>query len=171
MFCPGCGAETSEAMKFCRSCGMELQRVAEIVSESRAVIGSDPVHAAAIQGAGKGGKMLTQAGNAMTIAAIVAFCILLVSLVPLGIARPPYMDSLVLWFIEGDLLLFLAGIGLKAVPRLLRQRVGKTRASTTRLPSADPPVALSPVTPGSVTEQTTKSLAPQVVDESRHGNG
>jgi hypothetical protein len=54
---------------------MELQRVAEIVSESRAVIGSDPVHAAAIQAAGKGEKMLTQAGNAMTIAAIVAFCI------------------------------------------------------------------------------------------------
>ncbi len=107
-------------------------------------------------------------GNALTIVSLVGFCIMLVGLIPLGLAHPAYMDSLVLWFIEADLLLFLGGLGLKALPRLLSQRPREIGKPTTTLLTEDRARALSPITPPSATEQTTRSLEPQAGDEFRH---
>src|SRR6185503_9365280 len=35
MFCPDCGKENSPEQKFCRSCGLSLEKVAESVAEQR----------------------------------------------------------------------------------------------------------------------------------------
>lgn len=45
MFCPTCGGETSQAMRFCRSCGMELQPVAEIIAQRRSAVVSERTRA------------------------------------------------------------------------------------------------------------------------------
>ena len=35
MYCPSCGQATSTEQKFCRSCGLSLEKVAESVAEQR----------------------------------------------------------------------------------------------------------------------------------------
>ena len=168
MFCPSCGGETPETMRFCRSCGMELQPVAEIIAERRSAIGSDRAQADVVQTPRKWEKSCKQAGNALTVVSLVGFCVMLVCLIPLGLAHPAYMNSLVLWFIEVDLLLCLVGLGLKTLLRLLSQGSSKTGTATTALPSEDRARGLSPIALPGVTEQTTKSLEPQVREGLSH---
>ena len=172
MFCPSCGGETSETLtlRFCRSCGMELQPVAEIISQRRSAIESNRARAAPVRTSEKREKSFTQAGNALVGLSLVGFCVMLIGLIPLGLAHPVYMDSLVLWFIEGDLLLCLAGLGLKTLPRLLSPRTSEMGRQTTALRSEERARALSSVTLPSVTEQTTKSLKPPVRGGLSHRN-
>src|SRR5436309_6874713 len=38
MYCPTCSSEASTEQKFCRSCGMELQAVAELIRDQTPII-------------------------------------------------------------------------------------------------------------------------------------
>jgi len=147
---------------------MELQPVAQIIAERRSAIESYRVPVTPVRAPGK--KSFERAGNALIGLSLVGFLVMLIGMIPLGLAHPVYMDSLVLWFIEGDLLLCLAGLGLKTLPRLLDPRTSRTAKPTTALLSEDQSSALSSIALPSVTEQTTKSLEPPVRGKLSHRN-
>jgi hypothetical protein len=167
MFCPTCGGETSETMKFCRSCGMELQPVAEIIAGRHSAVAQQLARPDSGRTPKRWEESVKGVGNVLTVASLVGFCVLLVGMIPLGLAHPAYTDSLVLWFLEGDLLLLLGGLGLKSLQRLLGRRpVEINAAATSQLPEGRTG-ALPPGAPPSVTERTTKSLRARVRESAR----
>jgi hypothetical protein len=162
MFCPSCGAQASEGLRFCRACGMALEPVTRLIADLRLGIGSAQPEAPAKEFPLTWEKRVERAGKGMTGASLLAFCLLLVSLVPLGMAHLKATDSIVLWTVEILAIVLLGGVGLLNLPRIVRgiqskrppQPASIRRAEPTNQLGGAPNQESSP----SVTEATTRSL-------------
>jgi len=162
MFCPSCGAESSEELRFCRACGMALQPVTRLITDHRLGIESGQPESSAIQSSPIWESRVERVGRVITGASIVAFCLMMLSLVPLGMAHLKATDSIVLWTVEIVTILLFGGVGLMNLPRIMRaissKRADQTaptyRGESTKKLAAAPNQESRP----SVTEATTRSL-------------
>src|SRR5215468_10117628 len=87
MFCPSCGGETSEEQRFCRVCGMALQPVTELIAGHRLGIEPGQPQPPAVESPPAWERRVERAGKVLTGATTVAFCLMMLSLVPLGMAH------------------------------------------------------------------------------------
>jgi hypothetical protein len=162
MFCPSCGAETSDELRFCRACGMALEPVKGFIADHRLGIESGQSDPAAIQSPLVWEKRVERTGKAIVGASMVGFCLLMLSLVPLGMAHLKGTDSIVLWTVEVLAVLLFSGVGLMNLPRMVRAIPGMGRAQTRSMVRAEPTkeLATAPIQGSipSVTETTTRSL-------------
>ena len=162
MFCPGCGAEASEELRFCRACGMALEPVTRLIADLRLGIGSGQSEPPAKEFPPSWEKRVESAGKVMTGASMLAFCLLLVSLVPLGMAHLKATDSIVLWTVEILAIVLLGGVGLLNLPRIVRgiQSKRPTQPASIRRAEATKDLAGAPSHESrpSIAEATTRSL-------------
>ena len=162
MFCPSCGAETSEELRFCRACGMALEPVTRLIADRRLGIESGQPEAPAKRSPLTWERRVERAGRVMTGAGVLAFCLMMVSLVPLGMAHFKATDSIVLWTVEILTIVLFGGVCLMNLPRIVRgiqskrvpQPASIGRAEATKELASAPSHESRP----SVTEATTRSL-------------
>jgi len=162
MFCPSCGAQASEELRFCRACGMALEQVTRLIADLRLGIESGQSESPAIQTQLTWEKRVERAGKVMTGASMLAFCLLMVSLVPLGMAHLKATDSIVLWTVEILAIVLLGGVGLLNLPRIVRgiQSKRPTQPASIRRAEATKDLAGAPSHESrpSIAEATTRSL-------------
>jgi zinc-ribbon domain len=159
MYCPGCGTETSENQKFCRSCGMGLQMISQAVAKhlSTADSSGPPVE----REASKLRRMSTLLWGMAAV--FVGMALIVVG------KQFPYYD----WIgLIGVLVLLLgAFVATYGILSHLRQITSPSRNPhrPAEPPRADP-TALASANPleqiPSVTEDTTRTLEPLLSDKS-----
>lgn len=151
MYCPNCSAEAPKAQKFCRSCGLELEPVASLISGQNIAKPETPKQTLA----GRDRAMLIW-GMILSLAALAAgssLKILWNEHIQVAGEFTPYLLPITL------LLLFL-GVGLMCYP-YLRAMAPRARPGQALSSRSDQTTELTPELPPekpSVTEQTTKFL-------------
>jgi len=162
MFCPSCGAEASEELRFCRACGMALEPVTRLIADRRLGIESGQPEAPAKEFPLTWEKRAERAGKVITGASMLAFCLLMVGLIPLGMAHLKATDSSVLWIVEILSIVLLGGIGFLNLPRIVRTIQSKRPPQPASIRRAEPTNQLggSPrhESRPSIAEATTRSL-------------
>ena len=158
MHCPNCGAESSAKQKFCRACGLSLERFAQLLAELLPD-GEDENVARARQ-------RLRQLENALKIAGWTAGSALGFLFAFLGVYMMTQVD------VRGGIVVFLFGVGLIATMLVWGYHSSLNKQVSGRLPSQ--PTQPSAETTNkllsedqsliamSVTEQTTSRLDEKV---------
>src|SRR6266705_3137267 len=154
MYCPNCSAEASTAQKFCRSCGMELQSVAELINDQTPIVkpvssGEPGVHARQ--------RAMLIWGLIITFGAAAVGASLKIlgkeGIHPAG-EFTPYLSVIAV-------LAAIFGMGLMCYP-FLQQTWGKPISRKPPLPKSEPTIKLRPALLSeehpSVTESTTEFL-------------
>lgn len=153
MYCPNCSTEASTGQKFCRSCGMELQAVAELISGQSDVAKPERPKGEFLNERQRAMLIL---GMIMTLGAVAVGS----SLKILGKEHIQVAGDFTPYLMVIMLLTLFFGIGLMCYP-LLQMMSGSAR-SRNAIPKSEPTIKLKPEalpehTP-SVTEQTTEFL-------------
>lgn len=156
MYCPNCSAEASSEQKFCRSCGLELLEVAELISRQTDI----PRPRTRKETSLDGRRAMVLWGMILSLGALAAgssFKILWNENVRIAGDFTPYLLPITL------LVLFL-GFGLMCYP-FLRSIAPRAKPGPPLSPKSERTSELTdPLTPelppiqASVTEQTTKFL-------------
>ena len=154
MYCPNCSTEASIEQKFCRSCGMELLSVAQLIRDQTPMVKHDNSGEAVFRARQ---RLMLIWGFIITFGAAAVGASLKIlgkeSIHPAG-DLTPYVSVIAV------LSAFL-GMALMCYP-LLQMMSGKHRSSKLALPESEPTIklkpALLPEQPSSVTEQTTELL-------------
>jgi predicted nucleic acid-binding Zn ribbon protein len=152
MYCPVCGKENPEKPRFCRSCGLGLQTISQVLGNELSATKSDEGSIEIVEPEQKGWR------NPL----MYAFLMLL-----LGMAIVIFGKKIVVEQLIADLgtLIAMLGIGLlgfKGVGLILFQS-GSSRQSKTLLegkPTTELPPALPSGEPASVIEHTTRHFEP-----------
>lgn len=160
MYCPNCSAEASSEQKFCRSCGLELLEVADLISRQTDIARPRTRKETSLDGR----RAMVLWGMILSLVALAAgssFKILWNENVRIAGDFTPYLLPITL------LLLFL-GFGLMCYPFLRsmapRTKPGQALSSTPERGADQTSELTDPLTPelppihASVTEQTTKFL-------------
>jgi hypothetical protein len=159
MHCPRCGTAASASQQFCRSCGLNLEKVAELVGESSAVEtrGSKSLRLKELQ---------RKHENWGGIAGLIAFGLILILFIAIVFSQIILKGGLLI--LPGSILILLAlAAGVmgyfQASAKSLKQKLGEPQLpQPTERPlggeSIDPPMFRSAA---SVTEHTTKLLDDQ----------
>lgn len=154
MYCPNCSTEASTDQKFCRSCGMELRAVAELIRDQSPMVKpespQEPTFEARVRG------MLIW-GLIITLGAAAAGASLKIlgkeNIHPLG-EFTPYVSVIAV-------VAAIFGMGLMCYP-FLQQTWSKPSSRKPALPKPEPTIKLRPVLlpeeQPSVTDQTTELL-------------
>lgn len=169
MHCPHCGTEASEQQKFCRSCGFNLEKVAQLLTEQLPMVAEDQP---AVDKAADLKGQLRRTERWLSIA-LTSFFLILAGGVSWGIISKIMIEKGAVW--TGlALLLFIAStaITLFFVARreeLREALTGRQSPQPTALPPEKSTVkmlaeAQSELAP-SVTEHTTKRLVAHEVRE------
>ena len=170
MYCPNCSSEASPDQKFCRSCGMELQAVADLVG-AQTNIGKperpkDSFFHSRQRAMVVSGMILTFGGVAVGT-----------SLKVLGKEHIQVAGDFTPYLMVIALLIFFFGMGLMCYP-FLHMKSPHRRSSLPGSPKPEPTVRLEPKLlaeePATVTEQTTdllegSPLIAEVRDTAPHG--
>lgn len=156
MYCPNCSAEASTEQKFCRSCGMELQAVAELIRDQTPMVKPESAQEPTFEARQ---RAMVIWGLIITLGAAAAGASLKIlgkqSIHPAG-EFTPYVSVIAV-------VAAIFGMGLMCYP-FLRMTWGKPRSRRPALPKPKPeptnklrPALLSEEQP-SITEQTTEFL-------------
>jgi len=161
MHCPRCGTVASAGQQFCRSCGLNLEKVAEMVGEASAAEarGSESLRLKELQ---------RKHENWGGIAGVIAFGLILVLFIILVFTQMILKGGILI--LPASILILLAAAAgvmgyFQASAKSLKQKLVEPQlpASTEEL-TIEPLIDSPPV---SVTEQTTKLLA-EPDDRSTH---
>jgi hypothetical protein len=141
---------------------MALELVTRLIADRRLGNGSGPPEALPGQYPLTWESRVERAGKVMTGASMLAFCLLMVTLVPLGMAHLKATESIVLWIVEILAIILLGGVGLLNLPRIVRgiqskrppQPASIRRAEATKQLAGSPSHESRP----SIAEATTRSL-------------
>ena len=152
MYCPNCSTEASAEQKFCRSCGMELQAVAELISGQANI--AKPEKSKEVQ---RSQRAMLIWGMCMTFGGVAAGS----SLKVLGREHIQVAGEFTPYLMVLALLICFAGMGLMCYP-FLQGKSGKPRSQKTTAPTSEPTIRLSPELLAeeqpTVTEHTTAFL-------------
>jgi hypothetical protein len=165
MHCPRCGTVASAGQQFCRSCGLNLEKVAELVGESSAAEtrGTESLRLKELQ---------RKHENWGGIAGLIAFGLILILFIAIVFSQIILKGGLLI--LPGSLLILLAVAAgvmgyFQSSAKSLKQKLGEPQ-----LPQpTEQPITGEAIDPSmfrsaaSVTEQTTKLLAEQD-DRSTH---
>ncbi len=154
MHCPACGTKASAKQNFCRSCGMELQVISQLVAKHLST--TDPTLPPVESDAGKLHRMPT-----LLFSGIVSFIIGMALLV---------MDRMFFhhnWIVLVSVLLSLAGTLIAAYgvlpPMWQAKRYHRTSLSQPAIPPQPEPAGLASAShleaKPSITEHTARTLA------------
>lgn len=154
MHCPNCGTQASSAQRFCRSCGLELHDIQQLVA--RQLSGAEP---ARNQAAAQRARIAWQMFSGVVVMFAGAALLALEKRYFFG--APAGLIGLLLT-IGGPLLALHAAL----TPLLYPQKSLRQKPQPTDLPAADTTSKLA-LSPGaepvlSVTEHTTRTLEPVV---------
>lgn len=151
MYCPNCSAEAPKEQKFCRSCGLELDAVASLISGQKVATLETPKHAL-----GARERAMLIWGFFLTLASVAAGS----SLKILGKEHIQVAGDFTPYLLPIMLVLLFLGVGLMCYPYLHvmapRGKPGQPLSSKTERTTELTPEL--PAEMASVTEQTTKFL-------------
>jgi hypothetical protein len=159
MHCPRCGTIAGAGQQFCRSCGVNLEKVAELIGESSALEtrGAEDLRLKDLQR-----KHESWGG----VAGLIALGLSLVLFIAIVFTQIIMRGGLLI--LPGSLLILLAlAAGVmgyfQSSAKALKQKLAQTQLpQTTETPAHAQPINLSGIrTPASVTEQTTRLLEEQ----------
>jgi hypothetical protein len=158
MYCPHCAAPASDNQKFCRSCGLSLTKVSDLLAEELPSLPSDPQSVPA-KNLEQWRQRLTRLAMLPLFALGVAAVFALVS-ITIQELKNDFAGGLMMVFVFGALL--LAGL-LWLGAELLKRRAKERRLpEANALPQAAPTTGLlsesQPEPMLSVTEDTTELL-------------
>lgn len=175
MHCPKCGTPAAEVQKFCRSCGFGLEKVAQLLEESPAVIGENPPAGENLNKLQNRLNRMDQLWQAALVtlggAFVTAICWAIIAKVM--IAKSQFISGgLFLLFFLGIVVMGLSAWYLESQKQKLARRknllpgteqldsepVTALNANTTNKLLAAPGSSISP----SVTEETTARLAEKI---------
>jgi predicted nucleic acid-binding Zn ribbon protein len=152
MYCPKCGKENPEKPRFCRSCGLGLQTIAEALVNERSATKSDYSSIEIVEPEQKRWRSPLLYGLLMIL---------------LGMAIVMFGKKIAAEELIADLgtLIGVIGIGLLGFKGvlLIRSQASSSRSSKTLLegrPTTELPPALPAGEPASVTEHTTRHFEP-----------
>ena len=155
MHCPRCGTNAILSQQFCRSCGLSLEKVAEILGEEVAIQSSTPANEAARQR-----ERQQKFENWAGIAGLSTFALILILLIVLVFSQIILKGGLLI--VPGTLLILLAlGAGAMAFFQVYSKSL-KAKLKE-RLPPSSGPLRVGapdtyPLPPQSVGERTTELL-------------
>lgn len=158
MHCPRCGTTATTSQQFCRGCGLNLEKVAEILGEEVAVQSSSPgTEAARLR------ERQQKFENLAGIAGLTTFGLILLLLIILVFSQMILKGGLLI--IPGTLLILLAiGAGTMGAFQLYSKSL-KSKLEEKPLPPSTGPISIKgsdavPLVPNSVCEGTTELLEP-----------
>jgi len=153
MHCPRCGTVAGAGQQFCRSCGLNLEKVAELVGESSAVEtpGIESLRLKELQ---------RKHENWGGIAGLIVFALILVLFITIVFSQIILKGGLLI--LPGSLLILLAvGAGVMAYFQVSAKSL-KQKLAEPQLPQpSEKPIESPRLPPSSVTEQTTQLLVEQ----------
>ncbi len=155
MHCPRCGTIATTDQQFCRGCGLNLEKVAEILGEAVAVQSSPPNQIAALRERQK--KFENLAG----IAGLSTFGLVLITLIVIVVIKMIVVGGFLL--IPGSLVILLAiGAGVMATLQVYSKSL-KEKLEEKPLPPSNTRLSIERTDPfprqvNSVTERTTALL-------------
>lgn len=168
MYCPACGTHLLDSQKFCRACGMALNPISELVT---AHLSTSAESALVAQEASRKSrhKQLERIGTTMGGLGILLILLLLtVFFISLGLSKVftldlRLFDTIAPVVLSISLPLIFVGSGLALLPALYKQLGGSSPAQALALPRQVTTRKLmdrepAELSPGSVTEQTTRAL-------------
>jgi hypothetical protein len=154
MYCPNCSTEASTEQKFCRSCGMELQPVADLIRDQSPMVKVQSHHEPTVEARPR--AMVIWGFTMMFGAAAVGVSLKLLGkegIRPFG-EFTPYVSVIAV-------VAAIFGMGLMCYP-FLAQTWGKPNSQERALPKSGPTIKLRPALLSdeqpSITEQTTELL-------------
>jgi hypothetical protein len=156
MHCPRCGTAASAGQQFCRSCGLNLEKVAELIGESSAA-----------ETRGSGSLRLKELQRKHEhwggIAGLIAFGLILVLFIAIVFTQIILKGGLLI--LPGSILILLAlAAGVMGYFQASAKSL-KHKLAEPQLPQpTESPVESPRLSPSSVTEQTTKLLAEQTIE-------
>jgi hypothetical protein len=155
MHCPRCGTIATANQQFCRGCGLNLEKVAEVLGEAVAVQSSPPNQIDALRERQK--KFENLAG----IAGLSTFGLVLLTLIVIVVVKMIVVGGLLI--IPGTLLILLAiGAGAMGTFQMYSKSL-KAKLEEKPLPPSKTPLTIGaadtyPLPPQSVSEGTTELL-------------
>lgn len=153
MYCPNCGKENSDEQRFCRSCGLSLQAISQVlVSElSENELDSNST------------KVVKHEQRRLHNPLLYGFLLLLLGMMIIIFGKKIIVEQLIADIGTLIAVLGVALFGYKGV-LLMLQPQSSSPSQIKTLPESDPtaklPPALQPDAPPSVTEHTTRTLEP-----------
>ena len=157
MYCPNCGTQTSGNEKFCRSCGMSMGMISQLLAKLRSAAesGKTPAEIAELTESRLEKPWRRRLRRSLFIAGVVPILAVLLTNIGHLIGRRP---EALPWML---LIALLIGIVLG---KLLKTPFERQSSQATVLPSAETTSKLPPSSSAelmcSVTEPTTRSLEP-----------
>jgi hypothetical protein len=141
---------------------MALQPVTKLIDEHRYGIPTGQPRTAQRRSDAQWEKRTERAGKGMVVAGMAGFCLMMLSLVPLGMAHLKGTDTIVLWTVEILAVLLFGGVGLVNLPRVVKAIANRRTARTGSVPPVESTKELTTASDHepvpSVTEATTRSL-------------
>jgi zinc ribbon protein len=173
MYCPHCGSNNLDEIKFCTRCGTNLNIVSEALSGKSAtgpqfderMVKALKDYYASRRAMVIGGGLLIPVGAAVLLAmAVLNFpeTLAVVSLIALGIGLTIYGAMVGFWGIRhwidstSEMKALNVSVPAHAIPAAPREKLDTSR--TTLTPALVERYSTDPIDPGSVTESTTRQL-------------
>jgi hypothetical protein len=160
IYCPGCGAEASTVQKFCRSCGMELKVISQLVTEHFGKVTEASENSR--KGIERLGKIISLASGSMLILLFISaiICAAISKVFGLGMEDVRF-DFIVPLVVMIALPLLLIGTGMIVYPAIINELSGR-RSRQQTLPAAETTGKLFSgklvESMGSIAEHTTQLL-------------
>jgi zinc-ribbon domain len=157
VYCPNCGKENLDSQKFCRSCGVKLQMISQVLASELSGVKADD-GSAEIAGRGQKGWQ-----HPLTYGLLIIALGIIIEI----FGRKMFADQAIVDIGTVIALLGVGLIGLKGVLLVVSQSrqlpQSKTMppgVPTNELPPVQPPLTLHPGESPGITEHTTRNLEP-----------
>ena len=167
MYCPACGTHSPDTLKFCRTWGMALSPISELVTDYLSLAAENALIARETGRKRRLTKLQRLGSIGGGIGLLLILLLLTTFFISLGLSKV-FPISLSLFDIVAPIVLSIAlpmifiGTGLALLPTLVKELGGPGREGRVALPQANVTEELTEAPPtelrASVTEQTTRAL-------------